>query len=607
MLWIAEIGTLLLCLAFAFSLVFALRLTLNPTQWKKHWGILFLVLIGGGFSTLALSLLELDFSVRYVVMHAHTGLPWYYRLTAAWGGYEGSWLLWMVTSSLWMTIFIRNPHIPAPFMGQALKVLLWVQSALLLFILLGANPFLRTLPEMITQGQDLNPVLQDFGLIIHPPILYMGLVGLSIPFAAAYAGIKTATMPLVFYVWIRSYLLAIVGLLTLGVGLGSWWAYYELGWGGWWFWDPVENLSLIPWLWMVAMVHVNFSARFTQALTLFGFPLVLLGVVLVRSGAVSSIHAFANDPVRGTYLAAGLAVLVLWMLIVYLQDLRLHTWATPKKGKRGMREGVILLLILAAAILLGTLYPLTGSTITVGVGYFNGVFVPLWGAIVLFATVVPWQKLPDAEQRSVFYQAFGISLVLGAIALWQCQYWTTSIGVVGGALLIFYTLFAAWHYEGGLTKKAGLLCAHLGVGLLTVAMSVSTDLQREYEVVLHIGQTQTLGTDTYTLQGLQTVTGGNFVGTRATLAIRTAEGVKSTLQPEKRFFEARGVAVSETAIVPGIFRDVYVAMGESLGPEQWSFKIQTKPMVRWIWGSAILIALGAGLAARRRRVGVMKS
>ncbi len=355
------------------------------------------------------------------------------------------------------------------------------------------------------------------------------------------------------------------------------------------------------------MIHVNFSARFTQALALFGFPLVLLGVVLVRSGVVSSIHAFANDPIRGSYLAGGLALLTLWMLIVYIQDLKKNTWATPKKGKLGMREGVILLLILAAAILLGTLFPLTSNTITVGAGYFNGVFVPLWGAIVLFATIVPWQKLPNAEQRHAFYQALGISLVLGGVALWQCQYWTTSMGVVGGALLVFYTLFAAWQYEGGLTKKAGLLCAHLGIGLLTIAMSVSTDLQREHEVVLHIGQTQTLGTDTYRLQGLQTVEGGNFIGTKATLAIITAQGVKTTLQPEKRFFEARGVAVSETAIVPGIFRDVYVAMGEPLGPEQWSFKIQTKPMVRWIWLSAVLITLGAALAARRRRLGAVKN
>ena len=596
-------------------------------------------LLALGFAALLQAFVTHDFSVAIVAAHSQRELPLLYRFSALWGGHEGSLLLWVLLLALWGALLAwRAPgRLPPAFAARVLAVLGLLGAGFLGFLLLTSNPFARLSPVPL-DGHDLNPLLQDPGMALHPPLLYLGYVGLALPYAFAVAALLEGPLQGAEERWqawteaARPWALAAWSCLGGGILLGSFWAYYELGWGGWWFWDAVENAAFMPWLVGTALLHsLAVSARpggafrhWTLLLALLGFALSLLGTFLVRSGVVSSVHAFASDPQRGLFILGLLGAAVLGGFGLYgWRALQLRAPAPAKPLQLGSRAGLLMLnnVLLAAAcgtVLLGTLYPLVldalgAPPISVGAPYFDTVFVPLMLPLLALLGLGPWRRWdahePWQAQRPLLPLALGAvaSAVVGAL-VWQ-QGLGFALGLAAGLWVLASTLalalrgsWATW--RGGPRPplpRWGQWLAHAGLGLFVLGVTASRHFEQTHEFSLATGQGLHAGALHVTLESVRTAQGTNYRALQAQVRVEGPEGQRWLLQPEKRLYGPRQVVMTEAALQRQFGRDLYLSLGEALPDGRWSLRLQVKPGMTAIWLGALAIALGGGLAAWGRR------
>jgi len=587
------------------------------------------------FGCLIYSFVTNDFSVLNVATNSNSSLPWFYRFAASWGSHEGSMLLWILMLCVWtvgVTLFSRQ--LPEDMVARVLGVMGLVSTGFVLFILFTSNPFLRAFPAP-ADGRDLNPLLQDPGMVLHPPMLYMGYVGFSIAFAFAVAALIAGRLDATWARWSRPWTTAAWCFLTLGIALGSGWAYYELGWGGWWFWDPVENASFMPWLVGTALIHSlavtekrGAFRSWTVLLAILAFALSLLGTFLVRSGVLTSVHAFAVDPARGVFILALLVLVIGGSLLLYV-------WRAPRIGLGGgfeplSRESMLLAnnVVFAAAagsVLLGTLYPLALDAsglgkISVGPQYFETVFFPLMAPALFLMGVGPlarWKKasLPDLATRLRW--AFATSLVAALLLPFAMGRWSALVAIglllalwiaASGAVQLYEKVRNAASGTSVWTRLRstpratyGMLLAHFGVAVFVVGVTLVKGYESERDVRMEPGDTVELGGYTFRLDGVRDVQGPNYVAGRARIEVSRNGRAVTTLYPEKRIYTVQNSPMTEAAIDTGFTRDLYVSLGEAVSATAWVVKVQIKPFIDWIWGGCLLMALGGALAASDRR------
>ena len=600
-------------------------------------------LVAIAFGSLAASFIRSDFSVLNVAQHSFTALPTQYKLAAAWGSHEGSLLLWALMLAGWSAaVALRSRNLPAAMLARVMAVLGLVSVGFILFLLLTSNPFERLVPAA-PEGRDLNPLLQDPGMVLHPPLLYMGYVGFSVAFAFSIAALLGGRLDASWARWSRPWTTVAWCFLTMGIALGSWWAYYELGWGGWWFWDPVENASFMPWLVGTALIHSlavtekrGTFKSWTVLLAILAFSLSLLGTFLVRSGVLTSVHAFATDPARGVYVLGFLVVVIGGSLALY----------AARAGKVGggagfapvSRESMllannILLVVAMASVLLGTLYPLfldalNAGKISVGPPYFEAVFAPLMAPLVFLMGVGPvaaWRKatLPDLWTRLKWALAVAVAaslvipLLLGRwsalvafglfLALWVVA---ATVTVVVQRLSGAPQPTLAAKLRANSAAWYGMLVAHLGIAVFIIGVTLVKGYEVERDVRLAPGESAEVAGWTFTFRGVDTRPGPNYQALVGRVDLSRGGKLVETLHPEKRVYHASGQPMTEAAIDAGWLGDRYVSLGEPVTPDgyagAWGVRIYVKPFVDWIWGGALLMALGGFLAIadRRYRIGV---
>ena len=619
--------------ALVLSLVFAILLVVVPTigihqnkavlaQLSKPliWGQFFLVLIS--FAVLMNAFLTDDFSVKYVAENSNTQLPTLFKFSAVWGAHEGSLLLWVLILSIWsVAVSIFSKRVPSEVVNQILIVLGFVSVGFLLLLLFTSNPF-ELLAITPSEGRELNPLLQDVGLAIHPPMLYMGYVGLAVPFAFVLSALIRGKLDSTWLRWTRPWALVAWAFLTVGITLGSWWAYYELGWGGWWFWDPVENASFMPWLVATALIHsLSVSEKrgafrqWTVLLAIGGFSLSLLGTFLVRSGVLTSVHAFATDPTRGLFILIFLFVVIGGSLALYSW----RSWMIQKSNQFSLvsRETGLLInnIVLVSAmfcVLLGTLYPLILDAlnlgkISVGAPYFDAVFVPIMIPGIIAMALVPflrWKKDTFSRLWSMLrFDWAGMALIVVLTPLFITDNIFVLIAFYLFAWVVIHSLFLLTQRLRSKAKVTlaflGMIIAHLGIGVFILGATVTTQMGVEKDLKMTIGETQYVAGYAFTLNSVEQFMAENYQGFKGSVSVMDGEDAIE-LSPEKRLYQT-GMPMTEAAIDPSLGRDLYVALGESLGNGNWSMRIYYKPMVRWIWLGGIMIALGALLAAFDRR------
>ena len=639
---IPEIGQFALTIALLLALTQATLPLIGASRGNRTWIALAIptgqaqfVFVTIAFGCLAYSFITNDFSVLNVATNSNSQLPLHYRLAASWGSHEGSLLLWALMLALWtaaVTLFSR--HLPEEMVARVVSVMGIISVGFLLFMLLTSNPFTRIFPVPV-EGRDLNPLLQDPGMVAHPPMLYMGYVGFSVAFAFAIAALIGGRLDATWARWSRPWTTIAWMFLTCGIALGSYWAYYELGWGGWWFWDPVENASFMPWLVGTALIHSlavtekrgGFKS-WTVLLAIAAFSLSLLGTFLVRSGVLTSVHAFAADPQRGVFILA-------FLVIVIGGSLLLYAWRAKEVGIGGKFDVVsresfllsnnVLLTVAAGSVLLGTLYPLLVDALgmgklSVGPPYFNLVFVPLMAPAMFLMGIGPiarWKKasLPEIAKRLRW--AFVISIV-SAVALpflfgqWK---WLASLGWMLAIWIVATIVLNLWERVRGTSGQLttfqklrtqsrsyyGMQVAHLGVAVFIIGVTMVTGYQSEQDVRMERGDTINAGGYEFKFNGATPVSGPNYEAARAEVIVSRNGNEVERMYPEKRNYNARGDVMTETAIDSGLFRDLYVSLGEPVGNGAWSVRVYYKPFVGWIWGGALLMALGGGLALSDRR------
>jgi cytochrome c-type biogenesis protein CcmF len=593
------------------------------------------------FACLAYSFVNNDFSVLNVATNSNSSLPWYYRFAATWGSHEGSLLLWVLMLGVWMvavTIFSR--HLPLEMVARILGVMALISIGFLLFMLFTSNPFERLLPAA-PDGRDLNPLLQDPGMVIHPPMLYMGYVGFSVAFSFAVAALLGGRLDSTWARWSRPWTTMAWTFLTVGIALGSWWAYYELGWGGWWFWDPVENASFMPWLVGTALIHsLSVTEKrggfkiWTVLLAIVAFSLSLLGTFLVRSGVLTSVHAFATDPARGVFILA-------FLVIVIGASLLLFAWRAPKVGLGGRFELIsresallannVLLVVAAASVMLGTLYPLFLDAlglgkISVGPPYFESVFLPLMAPAIFLMGVGPLAKWKQAEVPELAHRlkwAFGTALITALLLPFTLGRWSPMIS--------FGLLLALWVMASGLVNLTqrlrhlgtggaglgkrlsslprgyyGMLLAHFGVAVFIIGVTLVKGYEVEKDVRMQAGDTVDVGSYTFRLDGFVQVPGANYDATRGLISVLKNGRPAGTMFPEKRMYHVQQMPMTEAAIDTGFTRDLYVSLGEPVAGGAWVVRIYYKPFVDWIWGGAFIMALGGLLAVGDKRYRLAK-
>ena len=586
-----------------------------------------LALVGLAFAILTHGFIAQDFSQRYVAENSNSLLPMIYRYTAVWGAHEGSLLLWALILALWTAAVARfSRALPMPVVARVLGVLGLVAVGFLAFLIFTSNPFERLLPAA-AEGRDLNPLLQDPGMIIHPPMLYLGYVGFSVPFAFAIAALLEGRVDAQWLRWTRPWTNVAWAFLTVGIALGSWWAYYELGWGGWWFWDPVENASFMPWLAGTALLHSQAVtekrgsfAGWTLLLAISAFSLSLLGTFLVRSGVLTSVHAFAADPSRGLFVLVFLGIVIGGSLVLYALRAPDND-ANAKPFAAGSRETLLLLnnLLLTTAcamVLLGTLYPLLADAlelgkISVGPPYFAMMFLLLMAPLVLllpFGPLTRWQREDMAMPLRMLLPWAALALVLGVATFFLAPQggWKTAAGIVGATWVAAGTLrflWSRWTMPGArLTREMwGMTLAHLGIAVFLIGALLDDGLAQQREVAVKPGGSVTLGQHCFVLKGVQHLDGPNYSAERGTVEVlRHCSDPVATLHPEKRSYRG-GQVMSEVALDRGFTRDLYVALGEPLGEGAWALRVHVKPFVRWIWAGALLMALGGLVTATDKR------
>jgi cytochrome c-type biogenesis protein CcmF len=596
------------------------------------WGQFSFTLIAYG--CLVHAFLSNDFTVINVASNSYSELPAFYRITATWGSHEGSLLFWSLILAGWtVAVAAFSRALPLEMVARVLGVLGLISVGFLSLLLLTSSPFLRQFPGP-AEGSDLNPLLQDWGMIIHPPMLYMGYVGFAVAFAFAVAALLSGRLDAAWARWSRPWTTVAWAFLTFGVALGSWWAYRELGWGGWWFWDPVENASFMPWLAGTALMHSLAVAEkrgafkaWTVLLALLTFSLSLLGTFLVRSGVLSSVHAFAVDPERGAYILG-------FMVVVVGGSLALFAWRSPRMIAGGAftwfsRESLLLannvvLMASVAAVLLGTLYPLFIDALglgklSVGPPYFNAVFVPLITPALFLMGVGPllrWKgdSLPDIAVRLKW--ALGVALATGLLlplTLDGYQPWAAlglalSIWIALTVLIAFRERVKSLRQLASLPRAFwGMHLAHLGLAVGVAGITMVVNYEQELDVRMNVGDQAQMAGYTLTFMGVEQVEGPNFRATRGSVVVKEDGDKQFTLRPEKRIYNASGSVMTEAAVRPSAFSDLYVSLGEPLNPEltTWAVRLYYKPFVNWLWLGALLMVVGGFLAAfdRRYRVG----
>src|SRR5579859_7239835 len=581
------------------------------------------------FAALAYAFLTSDFSVSYVAENSNTLLPWPYRFTAVWGAHEGSLLLWVAVLGIWTLAVARlSRHLPLEFVSRVLGVLGLVSLGFLLFMLTTSDPFTRLLPAA-DQGRDLNPILQDPAMAIHPPMLYTGYVGFSVAFAFAVAALLGGRMDSVWARWSRPWTLTAWLFLSFGITLGSWWSYYELGWGGWWFWDPVENASFMPWLVGTALVHSlavtekrGAFKSWTALLAIAAFSLSLLGTFLVRSGVLVSVHSFASDPRRGIFILAMLGLFVGAALTLY-------AWRAPTLTRGGgfqpySRETLLLLnniflVVAAASVLLGTLYPLVMDALglgrlSVGPPYFNAVFIPVMLPFLVLIGIGPYVRWKHGDPRATVRSV----KIAAALALLAAILAVLLAGAERGLMLTAGVMLAMWAAASALVEPLsrlrqrqqgrhvalpravlGMSLAHIGAGSLVLGITVTSLLGVEQDQVLSPGDSTTVAGYRFDFEGVAKVDGPNYQADQGRFTVTKDGEAVTFMLPEKRRFTT--TETTEAAIDPGLMRDLYVALGNPLDNGSWSVRIEYKPLVRFIWLGGILMMLGGILAASDRR------
>ncbi len=637
---IPELGQMALAFALMVSLALGILGLVGPQCGIPLWGrmtrplaLTCFVLMMASFMCLTISFVVNDFSVAYVAQHSNTQLPLQYRFGAVWGGHEGSLLLWVCILSAWaaaVAIFSRS--LPNDMVARVLGVLGWVAFGFILFILFTSNPFTRLIPA-VAEGRDLNPLLQDPGLVYHPPMLYMGYVGFSVAFAFSIAALLAGQLDAAWARWSRPWTLAAWIFLTLGIALGSNWAYYELGWGGWWFWDPVENASFMPWLVGTALIHSlavsekrGSFKNWTVLLAISAFSLSLLGTFIVRSGVLTSVHAFAADPSRGVFILVFLAIVV-------GGSLALFAWRAPAVGQGGSfalvsRETLllinnVLLLAGAAAVLLGTVYPmvidaLNLGKLSVGPPYFNAVFVPIMLPLLLLlplGAVARWkQDTVWAMLRSLKVE--GILAIVAAVVLPALMGRWSPMVALGTGLAIWVLASVIGQVIARVRSSWpplgfwGMQLAHMGLAMFVIGVTFVSSYQVERDVSMSPGDTVTIHDIKLTLQGVEAVRGPNYDAMRGDVTFGPAKSpaqISGTLHTEKRTYFSSTMPMTEVGIDSSLTRDLYVSMGDSTGKNSWAVRVYYKPFVSWIWAGCGFMALGGLLAALDRRYRVRKS
>ena len=632
---IPEVGHLALILALCLAALQGVLPIAGAARGNATWVRLARPLALGNFTFVAVAFLCLthafvhdDFSVMYVANHSNSLMPIQYKVAGVWGGHEGSLLLWALMLGGWtVAVATFSRHLAEDMVARVIGVMGLIGVGFVSFMLFTSNPFVRLLPAA-AEGRDLNPLLQDFGLVIHPPMLYMGYVGFSVAFAFAVSALLSGRLDATWARWSRPWTVAAWAVLTLGIALGSWWAYYELGWGGWWFWDPVENASFMPWLVGTALIHslVVTEKRggfknWTVLLAIFAFSLSLLGTFLVRSGVLTSVHAFANDPERGVFILIFLAVVV-------GSSLTLYAIRAPKVGLGGKfgaisRESMLLtnnvvLIAAAGSVLLGTLYPLLLDAldlgkISVGPPYFDAVFVPLMIPLVFLMGIGPyarWKKadLPEILRRLKWAALAGIvtalllPLTLGS---WKPL---VALGILAAAWVMFTGLQAVIERArsgGGIFSLqpsfVGMQVAHFGVAVFIVGVTMVGGYQQEKDVRMEIGDTVTMNDYVYRFDGVIRVPGPNYTSNMGTVTVFRDGSEMRTLHPEKRIYTVQTMPMTEAAIHSNPLRDLYVSLGEPVGGGAWSVRVYFKPFVSWIWGGCAIMAFGGLFTLTDRR------
>ena len=636
---IPELGHLAMILALCLAVVQATLPLIGAWRGDRQWMGLAqpaawgqFAFLGFSFACLTYAFMVDDFSVAYVAHNSNSALPWYYKFSAVWGAHEGSLLLWAFILAGWtFAVAIFSRQLPEDMLARVLGVMGLISIGFLLFLIVTSNPFERLLPQVPMDGRDLNPLLQDFGLIVHPPMLYMGYVGFSVAFAFAIAALLGGRLDAAWARWSRPWTLVAWAFLGLGIALGSWWAYYELGWGGWWFWDPVENASFMPWLVGTALIHSlavtekrGVFKSWTVLLAIAAFSLSLLGTFLVRSGVLTSVHAFATDPERGVFI-------LIFLLMVVGGSLTLFAMRAPVvKSQVGFglwsRETLLLvnnllLVVATAMILLGTLYPLlldalSGAKLSVGPPYFNAMFVPLIGALMLTLGVgilVRWKDTPLKWLLGMLTPVLITSVVLGGLG--------SLLFVDFNWAVLAVSLLAAWVVIAGIrdlldkTRHKGLFkgmrslapsywgmhLAHLGLAVCAIGVVLTSHQSAERDLRLAPGESLSLGGYEFVFEGAVHHEGPNFTSDKATIRVLDGDKQIATLHPEKRLYTVQQMPMTEAGIDAGFTRDLYVALGEPLGDGAWAVRVHIKPFVRWIWLGALMMGLGGVLAASDRR------
>jgi cytochrome c-type biogenesis protein CcmF len=629
---------LALCLAVLLAVVPLIGAARSDVLWMSYarplaWGQFFLLLVS--FACLTAAFVGDDFSVVYVATNSNTALPVPYKVSAVWGAHEGSLLLWVLILSAWtFAVSLFSRKLPDELVARVLAVMGMISVGFLLFTLLTSNPFERYLPQMPVEGADLNPLLQDIGLILHPPMLYMGYVGFSVAFAFAIAALLGGQLDAAWARWSRPWTNLAWVFLTCGIALGSYWAYYELGWGGWWFWDPVENASFMPWLVGTALIHSlavtdkrGAFKSWTVLLAIFAFSLSLLGTFLVRSGVLTSVHAFATDPARGVFILIFLVIVIGGSLVLYA----VRAPAVLSKPVFGWWSREVLLLVnnviltvAAITVLLGTLYPLIIDAlglgrISVGPPYFNAMFVPLMSILSVFlgfAACSKWKKTRMASSRLQLICAAIVSLLLAVLLpLWYGA--EVHLGAALAVLLsLWITLTALLDVRDKISQGSGAVSqrlrrlsrsywgmhlGHLGMAICIVGVAFTTIYSDQRDVKLAPGESVDIQGYSFVFEGIRQVTGPNYDAQEGQVRVYRDGKALYLMQPQKRVYRASGQPMTEAAIQPGFSRDLYVALGERLEGDAWAVRVHYKAFVVWIWLGGVVMSIGGVLALLDKR------
>ncbi len=636
---IPELGHFALILALVLGLMLSVLPLVGAQRGISAWIALArpaaqsqLLLIAFSYACLTAAFLGHDFSVAYVANHSNTQLPLIYRISGVWGGHEGSLLLWVLILALWMgavTVFSRS--IPDTMTARVLAVMGMISVGFLLFLIFTSNPFERVFP-VPREGQDLNPLLQDIGLAVHPPMLYLGYVGFSVVFSFAIAAMIQGRFDAAWARWARPWTNAAWMFLTIGIALGSWWAYYELGWGGWWFWDPVENASFMPWLIGTALIHSLAATEkrgvfkaWTILLAVLAFSLSLLGTFLVRSGVLVSVHAFATDPARGVFILIFLGLVIGGSLLLYAwraPGIVRHVTFSPLSREGALLLNNVFLGVLCFSVLLGTLYPLVLDAlnlgkISVGPPYFDLVFsiigIPMT-LLIGIGALLRWKKDTFSRVNTTVLSLGAAGIAAGVLVPAMMPFYSAAagLGVAAGTFVILLSVQGLLVRTRHGPRRAGLrttpgwfygmTCAHIGVGIFIMGVTLTTVYNVERDVRLGKNESYVIHDYEFVFRGTAKVEGPNYRSIQGQFDVYRDNQLVTRLFPEKRTYLVQQNPMTEAAISPGWTRDLYVALGEPLDDrDTWAVRIYYKPFIRWIWGGALAMALGGLLGAADRR------